>query len=134
MLNNLYHIPINNHIMTKNVHPKYMSISKEIIKRIESGELQAGDKVQSENELIKTYKISNTTARKSLLEVELKGWATTLTSYESNLTIIFSPGEAIPQTGMATSRCNTILSENIFAGRTSASKVPYKKKEKNRIR
>ena len=62
--------------MTKNISPKYLSISKEIISRIESGELQAGDKVPSENELIKIYKISNTTARKSLLEVELNGWAT----------------------------------------------------------
>lgn len=60
--------------MTKNTLSKYMEISKEIIRRIESGELQAGDKVPSENELIKTYKISNTTARKSLLEVELNGW------------------------------------------------------------
>lgn len=55
---------------------KYLTISKEIIGRIESGELQAGDKVPSENELITTYKISNTTARKSLQEIELKGWAT----------------------------------------------------------
>lgn len=62
--------------MTKEPSPKYLTISKEIINRIESGELQAGDKVPSENELIKTYKISNTTARKSLLEVELNGWAT----------------------------------------------------------
>ena len=62
--------------MVKNNNPKYLTISKEIISRIESGELEAGDKVPSENELIKTYKISNTTARKSLLEVELKGWAT----------------------------------------------------------
>jgi len=62
--------------MTKSENPKYLSISKEIIRRIESGELQAGDKVPSENELIRTYGISNTTARKSLLEVELNGWAT----------------------------------------------------------
>jgi GntR family transcriptional regulator len=62
--------------MVKNIDPKYLTISKEIIRRIETGELEAGDKVPSENELIKTYKISNTTARKSLLEVELKGWAT----------------------------------------------------------
>jgi len=62
--------------MTKNVSPKYLAISKEIIRKIESGELQAGDKVPSENELIRSYKISNTTARKSLFEVELKGWAT----------------------------------------------------------
>ena len=62
--------------MTKNTIPKYLTISKEIIQRIESGELEAGDKVPSENELIKTYNVSNTTARKSLLEVELKGWVT----------------------------------------------------------
>jgi GntR family transcriptional regulator len=62
--------------MTKNHEPKYLTISKEVIRRIEAGELQPGDKVPSENELIKTYKISNTTARKSLLEIELNGWGT----------------------------------------------------------
>ncbi|MCF6331899.1 MAG: GntR family transcriptional regulator [Draconibacterium sp.] len=56
--------------------PKYIQISEEIISRITSGELQPGDKIPSENELIKTYKISNTTARKSLQEIELKGWGT----------------------------------------------------------
>ena len=58
----------------KNGIPKYISISKAIIQKIESGELQPGDKVPSENELIDMYSVSNTTARKSLLEVELKGW------------------------------------------------------------
>ncbi|WP_423129248.1 GntR family transcriptional regulator [Gaoshiqia sp. Z1-71] len=60
--------------MNKGV-PKYIAISKEIIQKIESGELQPGDKIPSENELIKMYSISNTTARKSLLEIELNGWA-----------------------------------------------------------
>lgn len=60
--------------MTKG-SPKYIEISKAIIAKIESGELLPGDKVPSENELITMYKISNTTARKSLLEVELQGWA-----------------------------------------------------------
>ncbi len=55
--------------------PKFIAISEEIIERIKSGQLQPGDKVPSENELIKTYKVSNTTARKSLLEIEMKGWA-----------------------------------------------------------
>lgn len=59
----------------KNGIPKYVSISKEIIQKIESGELQPGDKIPSENELIEIYSVSNTTARKSLLEVETKGWA-----------------------------------------------------------
>ena len=61
--------------MMKNKYPKYLEISKAIIAKIESGELLPGDKVPSENELINMYKISNTTARKSLLEVELQGWA-----------------------------------------------------------
>ncbi|MDX3914516.1 MULTISPECIES: GntR family transcriptional regulator [Olivibacter] len=55
--------------------PKFVAISEEIIEKIISGELLPGDKVPSENELIKTYHISNTTARKSLLEIESKGWA-----------------------------------------------------------
>ncbi|WP_273275553.1 GntR family transcriptional regulator [Maribacter polysiphoniae] len=55
--------------------PKYTSISKELIQKIASGEYQPGDKIPSENELITTYKVSNTTARKSLSEVELQGWA-----------------------------------------------------------
>jgi len=58
------------------VVPKYIEISDEIIKSIESGEYQPGDQIPSENELIKKYSTSNTTARKSLLEIELKGWAT----------------------------------------------------------
>ncbi len=62
--------------MAKSTNPKYLDISREIIRKIESGELHPGDKVPSENELIKTYKISNTTARKSLLEVEINGWVT----------------------------------------------------------
>ncbi len=58
------------------MNPKYSLISNEIIQKIESGELHPGDKIPSENELIKQYNISNTTARKCLLELEHKGWAT----------------------------------------------------------
>ncbi len=59
----------------KQKQAKYIEISKEIISKIESGELSPGDKVPSENDLIKTYGISNTTARKSLSEIENRGWA-----------------------------------------------------------
>lgn len=55
--------------------PKYVEICNEIIKSIESGDLLPGDRIPSENALIKKYNISNTTARKSLHEIELKGWA-----------------------------------------------------------
>ena len=53
---------------------KYTFISKEIIDRITSGGLVPGDRVPSEHELLDKYKVSNTTARKSLLDLELKGW------------------------------------------------------------
>lgn len=55
--------------------PKFISISEDIIDKIKSGELLPGDRVPSENELIKQYGVSNTTARKSLLEIESRGWA-----------------------------------------------------------
>jgi len=57
-------------------NPIYIQISGDVIKSIKSGIYQPGDKIPSENELIKKYNVSNTTARKSLLEIELKGWAT----------------------------------------------------------
>ena len=53
---------------------KFIDLSDGIIEKIKSGELLPGDKIPSENELIKKYKISNTTARKVLLEIESKGW------------------------------------------------------------
>ncbi len=54
---------------------KFTAISESIIEKIKNGELLPGDRVPSENELIKQYGVSNTTARKSLLEIESKGWA-----------------------------------------------------------
>lgn len=59
----------------KNSKPKFVTISEEIIEKIKAGEWQPGDQIPSENELIQHYQVSNTTARKSLLEIELKGWA-----------------------------------------------------------
>lgn len=57
------------------VSHKFKSISDEIVSRIRSGEFLPGDKVPSENEIISQYGVSNTTARKALLEIELNGWA-----------------------------------------------------------
>jgi GntR family transcriptional regulator len=57
------------------MEPKFSAIGEEIIEKIKKGELLPGDKVPSENELINTYNISNTTARKCLLMIESKGWA-----------------------------------------------------------
>ncbi|MFT4154434.1 GntR family transcriptional regulator [Parafilimonas sp.] len=54
---------------------KFLMISRQIIDKIQQGEYLPGDKIPSENEIINQYHVSNTTARKSLLEIELKGWA-----------------------------------------------------------
>lgn len=53
---------------------KFSNISDEIIAKIKIGEFKPGDKIPSENEIISIYKVSNTTARKALLDIELKGW------------------------------------------------------------
>lgn len=55
--------------------PKFISISETIIEQIKAGDLQPGDQIPSENELIRDFQVSNTTARKSLLDLESKGWA-----------------------------------------------------------
>jgi len=55
--------------------PKYQLISRDIIKRIQGGTLSEGMRIPSENEIIKSYQVSNTTARKVLQDVELSGWA-----------------------------------------------------------
>lgn len=55
--------------------PKYHLIANEVIERIKSGDLEPGMKVPSENEIIRDYGVSNTTARKALQEIELAGWA-----------------------------------------------------------
>src|SRR3954463_12977793 len=54
--------------------PKYFQISREIISRIQGGSLPPGSPVPSENEIIEKYKVSNTTARKALHELEKEGW------------------------------------------------------------
>jgi GntR family transcriptional regulator len=56
--------------------PKYFQITRELIARIQQGELPAGASVPSENELIEHYQISNTTARKVLSELERGSWVT----------------------------------------------------------
>jgi GntR family transcriptional regulator len=55
--------------------PKYYRISQQIVKRITSGELAPGMQIPSENQIIEHYRVSNTTARKALLEIEKSGWA-----------------------------------------------------------
>ncbi len=55
--------------------PKYLTIFNSIVTRITNNELEPGSKVPSENEIIKVYQVSNTTARKVLQEIENAGLA-----------------------------------------------------------
>ena len=59
----------------KNEVPKYYQISQDIILAIRSGRLKPGMQIPSENEIIRKYGVSNTTARRSLQEIEAAGWA-----------------------------------------------------------
>jgi GntR family transcriptional regulator len=54
--------------------PKYYQISRQIIEMIRSGRLEPGMRIPSENEIMREYKVSNTTARRSLQEIETAGW------------------------------------------------------------
>jgi GntR family transcriptional regulator len=56
--------------------PKYYQISQDIIALIRSGQLKPGMQIPSENEIIKKYQVSNTTARRSLHDIEAAGWGT----------------------------------------------------------
>jgi GntR family transcriptional regulator len=56
--------------------PKYQRIARDIVTAIKSGKIKQGDRTLSENEIIAQYKVSNTTARKALQEVEHEGWVT----------------------------------------------------------
>lgn len=56
--------------------PKYFQISRELIARIQNGDLPAGAPVPSENEIIEKYQVSNTTARKVLSELERGSYVT----------------------------------------------------------
>jgi GntR family transcriptional regulator len=55
--------------------PKYLRISQDIVADIRKGRLHEGSRIPSENELIRDYGVSNTTARKAHQELEHDGWA-----------------------------------------------------------
>ncbi|MEN8228392.1 MAG: GntR family transcriptional regulator [Bacteroidota bacterium] len=59
----------------ENPIPKYLNISLQIIARIKNGELVPGMQIPSENDIIRGYGVSNTTARKVLQEIEMRGFA-----------------------------------------------------------
>ena len=60
----------------KNAIPKYFQINLDIVEHIQRGDLRPGARIPSENEIIESYTVSNTTARKALHELEKNGWVT----------------------------------------------------------
>jgi GntR family transcriptional regulator len=60
----------------QNTLPKYLLISQQIITSIKNGDLVPGMQIPSENDIRRRFGVSNTTARKVLHEIELRGLAT----------------------------------------------------------
>ncbi len=56
--------------------PKYLQIANDLVQAILHGDLAPGQRAPSENEIIRQYGVSNTTARKALRDVEQAGWVT----------------------------------------------------------
>ena len=56
--------------------PKYCRIMQDITEAIRLGDLAEGMRAPSENDLIETYNVSNTTARRVHMELEQAGWVT----------------------------------------------------------
>jgi GntR family transcriptional regulator len=63
-------------VVQQNFLPKYYQISLEIIELIRTGQLRPGARIPSENDIIRNFQVSNTTARKVLQEIERAGWVT----------------------------------------------------------
>src|SRR6202023_419139 len=59
--------------INKNGKPAYQRIRTAILKRIEAGQLKAGDSVDSERELARINKVSLMTARHALVALEKEG-------------------------------------------------------------
>jgi GntR family transcriptional regulator len=54
--------------------PMYRQLKVQLRSRIESGELESGSRVPSENELASAHGVSRATARHALAELESEGW------------------------------------------------------------
>jgi len=80
--------------------PKYYQISLEIIEMIRTGEIRPGARIPSENDIIRNYLVSNTTARKVLGEIEKAGWVTK----------IKGKGTFVKSSGIINRSANKILS------------------------
>jgi GntR family transcriptional regulator len=62
-------------------HAPYMLIVYVLAEKIKSGELKPGDRVPSVTELVKTYDVSHSTARRALAKLKEMGLTDTVPGY-----------------------------------------------------
>ena len=97
--------------------PKYFAIGQDLVDMIKHGDLLPGMKIPSENEIIKKYGVSNTTARKALQEMDYGGWVVK----------IKGKGTYVRKRGVVRSvdRILSFTKNMIEAGYTPSTKVLY---------
>ncbi len=62
-------------------HAPYMLIVYVLVEKIKSGELKPGDRVPSVTELVATYAVSHSTARRALAKLKEMGLTDTVPGY-----------------------------------------------------
>jgi DNA-binding GntR family transcriptional regulator len=62
-------------------HAPYMLIVHLLVDKIKSGELKPGDRMPSVAELVETYKVSHSTARRALAKLKEMGMTDTVPGY-----------------------------------------------------
>ncbi len=62
-------------------HAPYMLIVYVLVEKIKSGELKPGDRVPSVTELVETYTVSHSTARRALAKLKEMGLTDTVPGY-----------------------------------------------------
>jgi len=62
-------------------HAPYMLIVYALVDKIKSGELKPGDRVPSVTELVETYNVSHSTARRALAKLKDMGLTDTVPGY-----------------------------------------------------
>jgi DNA-binding GntR family transcriptional regulator len=73
-------------------HAPYMLIVYVLAEKIKSGELKPGDRVPSVTELVKTYDVSHSTARRALAKLKEMGLTDTVPGYA---TFVRLPGQEL---------------------------------------
>ena len=62
-------------------HAPYMLIDNVLAEKIKSGELKPGDRMPSVTELVETYNVSHSTARRALAKLKEMGLTDTVPGY-----------------------------------------------------